>query len=129
MIENVIKKFIKKSSTHVVEGCGMVITYKINVNVKKRLNSYGEQTTYIDLNIKVVDCRRKYNYGNTPVGEYNIFRLGGRARKWDYTDCRSVVNNDMNSWFAPLFSTHFYRDYYTVLSRTSQIRINTFTFK
>ena len=129
MIENVIKKFIKKSSTHVVEGCGMVITYKINVNVKKRLNSYGEQTTYIDLNIKIVDSRRKYNYGNIFVGEYNIFQLGGRARKWDYTDCRSIVRNDMNSWFAPLFSTHFYRDYYTVLSRTSQIRINTFTFK
>lgn len=129
MIENVIKKFLKKSSTHVVEGCGMVITYKINVNVKKRLNTYGEQTTYIDLNIKIVDSRRKYNYGNTPVGEYNIFQLGGRARKWDYTDCRLIVRNDMNEWFAPLFSTHFYRDYYTVLSRTSQIRINTFTFK
>ena len=124
MIENVIKKFIKKTPTHVVEGCGMVITYKINVNVKKRLNSYGEQTTYIDLNIKIVDCRRKCDYYS-----YNIFRLGGRARKWDYTDCRSIVRNDMNSWFAPLFSTHFYRDYYTVLSRTSQIRINTFTFK
>lgn len=127
MIENVIKKFLKKSSTHVVEGCGMVITYKINVNVKKRLNSYGEQTTYIDLNIKIVDSRRKFTCGD--YGSYNIFQLGGRARKWDYTDCRSVVNNDMNSWFAPLFSTHFYRDYYTVLSRTSQIRINTFTFK
>lgn len=124
MIENVIKKFLKKTPTHVVEGCGMVITYKVNVNVKKRLNTYGEQTTYIDLNIKIVYCRRKCDYYS-----YNIFQLGGRARKWDYTDCRSVVNNDMNNWFAPLFSTHFYRDYYTVLSRTSQIRINTFTFK
>ena len=40
MIENVIKKFIKKSPTHVVEGMGMVITYKVNVNVKKKMNSY-----------------------------------------------------------------------------------------
>lgn len=128
MIENVIKKFIKKSSTHVGEGIGMVVTYKINVNVKKRLNTYGDMTTYIDLNIKIVDCRRKFTFGNI-YGQYNIFQLGGKARKWDYTDCRLIVNNDMNSWFAPLFSTHFYRDHYTVLSRTSQIRINTFTFK
>lgn len=129
MIENVIKKFLKKSSTHVAEGYGMVVTYKINVNVKKRLNTYGDQTTYIDLNIKIVDCRRKFTYGDVPHGAYNIFKLGGKARKWDYNDCRSVVINDMNNWFSPLFSTHFYRDRYTVLSRTSQIRINTFTFK
>jgi hypothetical protein len=130
MIENVIKKFIKKSPTHVVEGMGMVITYKVNVNVKKKMNSYGtSEVAYIDLNIKIVDCRRKYTYGNTPVSEYNIFQLGGRARKWDYNDCRSVVWSDMNSWFAPLFSTHFYRDYYTMLCTNTQIRINTFTFK
>ena len=130
MIENVIKKFIKKSPTHVVEGMGMVITYKVNVNVKKKMNSYGtSEVAYIDLNIKIVDCRRKYNYGNTPVGEYNIFQLGGRARKWDYNDCRLIVRNDMNEWFAPLFSTYFYRDCYTRLNRNTQIRINTFTFK
>lgn len=128
MIENVIKKFLRKSSTHVVEGCGMVITYKVNVNVKKKMNLYGtSEVAYIDLNIKIVDCRRKFTCGD--YGSYNIFQLGGRARKWDYTDCRSVVNNDMNSWFAPLFSTYFYRDTYTRLNRNTQIRINTFTFK
>ena len=130
MIENVIKKFIKKSPTHVVEGMGMVITYKVNVNVKIKKNKYEtSEVAYIDLNIKIVDCRRKFTYGDAPQGVYNIFQLGGRARKWDYNDCRNVVGNDMNSWFAPLFSTHFYRDYYTMLCTNTQIRINTFTFK
>ncbi len=129
MIENVIKKHLK-NKTHVVEGMGMLITYKVNVNVKKRLNSYGtSEVAYIDLNIKIVDCRRKFTYTENPYGEYNIFKLGGRARKWDYNDCRSVVRNDMNEWFAPMFSTYFYRDTYTMLCTNTQIKINTFTFK
>jgi len=128
MIENVIKKYLK-NKTHVVEGIGMLITYKINVNVTKRLNSYGDKTTYIDLNIKIVDCRRRFTYTETPYGQYNIFKLGSRARKWDYNDCRSVVRNDLNQWFAPMFSTYFYRDNYTRLCPNTQIRINTFTFK
>ena len=128
MIENVIKKHLK-NKTHVVEGMGMLITYKVNVNVKKRFNSYGDQTTYLDLNIKIIDCRRRSYYGNTPYVEYNIFQSGGRARKWDYNDCRSVVRNDMNLWFAPMFSTYFYRDIYTRLCPNTEIKINTFSFK
>ena len=128
MIENVIKKHLK-NKTHVVEGMGMVVTYKVNVNVKKKMNPDGtSEVAYIDLNIKIVDCRRVYNYGNN-TSEYNIFQLGGRARKWDYNDCRSVVRNDMNSWFAPMFSIYFYRDCYTRLCTNTQIKINTFTFK
>lgn len=127
MIENVIKKHLK-NKTHVVEGMGMLITYKVNVNVKKRLNNYGTPTTYIDLNIKIVDCRRVFSYGANN-SEYNIFQLGGRARKWDYNDCRSVVRNDMNQWFAPMFSIYFYRDLYTRLCPNTEIKINTFTFK
>lgn len=127
MIENVIKKHLK-NKTHIVEGMSMLITYKVNVNVKKRFNSYGDQTTYLDLNIKIIDCRRKFNYGNN-TSEYNIFQLGGRARKWDYNDCKSVVRNDLNQWFAPMFSTYFYRDTYTRLCPNTEIKINTFSFK
>jgi len=80
------------------------------------MNSYGtSEVAYIDLNIKIVDCRRKFNYGATPYGEYN--------------DVRSIVRNDMNEWFAPMFSTYFYRDSYTRLCTNTQIRINNFTFK
>lgn len=129
MIENVIKKYLK-NKTHVVEGMGMLITYKVNVNVKSKKNEYGtSEVAYIDLNIKIIDCRRKFTYGDVPYGQYNIFQLGGRARKWDYNDCKSVVRNDLNQWFAPLFSTYFYRDDYTRLCTNTQIRINTFTFK
>lgn len=129
MIENVIKRHLK-NKTHVIEGMGMLITYKVNVNVKTKMNLYGtSEVTYIDLNIKIIDCRRKFGYTSTGYSEYNIFTLQGRARKHDYGDVRSVVRNDLNQWFAPMFSTYLYKDCYTMLCNNVQIKINTFTFR
>jgi len=128
MIENVIKKYLKRNGVHEVEGCGYYIKYKINVKVSDKVIPYSNsKRTYIDLNIKIIDCRRKIYYNE--LTSYNIFQLGGRSRKGDYQDVRMVVRNDINNWFAPMFSTYLYRDCYTQLCGDTQIRVNTFTFK
>lgn len=130
MIEDIIKKYFK-TKTYVVDFLGLVVTYKVNVNVWNKMNSYGTSyVVYIDLNIKILDCRRKLWVRGTEweIGDYNIFKEGVAVRG-DYRDCRSVVRVDMNRWVAPMFSTYFYVDCYTILCTNTKIKINTYTFK
>lgn len=121
MIDNIVKKFLK-GKTFTCTGYGLTITYKVNVNVKIDSRHWRGEYKYIDLNIKVIECVRRYG-----TYEMTLFQ-NGRALKSDYRDVQDIVRGDMNKWMSPIFSTHFYRNYYTLLTHLTEIRINRYTY-
>jgi hypothetical protein len=121
MIENIIKKLMK-GKTFTCQGYGLTITYKVNVNVKIDSRHWKGEYKYIDLNIKVIECVRS-GYGRN----ITLFK-NGRGNRSDYRDVQDIVRQDMNKWVSPIFSTHFYRNYYTVLTHLTEIRINRYTY-
>lgn len=118
MIGKLIKDFFK-DEVYVVHGYGMVMSYKVNVNVNVK-NVYGADYTYIDLNIKIIDCFRIL--GCTPVFG------GGKRIKMTYDDVRSVVRKDLNNRFCPMFSRYLFKGTSTLLTSDSEIKINRFTY-
>ena len=121
MIDTIVKKYLK-GKTFTCTGYGLTISYKVNVNVKIDSRHWRGEYKYIDLNIKVIECVRKYGNLTIPVfGE-------GRTNKDTYSDVRDVVRQDMNKWISPIFSIHFYRNYYTLLTHLTEIRINRYTY-
>ena len=122
MIDTIVKKFLK-GKTFTCTGYGLTIKYKVNVNVKVDSKHWKGEYKYIDLNIKVIECIRRYGitYSKPVFG-------AGRVRKDDYTDVQSIVRGDLNRWISPMFSTYFYRNYYTMLTTNAEIRINRYTY-
>lgn len=121
MIDNIINKFLK-GKTFTCTGYGLTITYKVNVNVKIDRKHWKGEYKYIDLNIKVIECIRTY-------GSYSrVLFKNGRANRSDYRDVQDIVRCDLNKWMSPIFSTHFYRNYYTLLTHLTEIRINRYTY-
>ena len=121
MIENIVKKLMK-GKTFTCQGYGLTISYKVNVNVKIDSRHWRGEYKYIDLNIKVIECVRDFGRYSQPVfGE-------GRTNKDTYSDVRDIVRQDMNKWISPIFSIHFYRNYYTLLTHLTEIRINRYTY-
>ena len=121
MIENIIKKLMK-GKTFTCQGYGLTITYKVNVNVKIDKRHWKGEYKYIDLNIKVIECVRRYG-----TREITLFK-NGRGNKSDYRDVQDIVRHDMNQWVSPIFSTNFYRNCYTLLTHLTEIRINRYTY-
>lgn len=121
MIENIINKFLK-GKTFTCTGYGLTITYKVNVNVKIDRKHWKGEYKYIDLNIKVIECIRTY-------GSYSMVLFkNGRANRSDYRDVQDIVRCDLNKWMSPIFSTHFYKNYYTILTHLTEIKINRYTY-
>ena len=121
MIDVMIKKYMK-GKTFTCQGYGLTITYKVNVNVKINSRHWKGEYKYIDLNIKVIECVRRYSNR-----EITLFK-NGRANKSDYRDVQDIVRHDMNKWVSPIFSTRFYRNYYTLITHLTEIRINRYTY-
>jgi hypothetical protein len=121
MIDVMIKKYMK-GKTFTCQGYGLTITYKVNVNVKIDSRHWKGEYKYIDLNIKVIECVRS-GYGRN----ITLFK-NGRGNRSDYRDVQDIVRGDMNKWVSPIFSTHFYRNYYTLLTHLTEIRINRYTY-
>ena len=122
MIDAIVKKFLK-GKTFTCTEYGLTITYKVNVNVKVDSKHWKGEYKYIDLNIRVIECIRRYGVTfSKPVFG------AGRVRKDDYTDVQDIVRRDLNRWISPIFSTYFYRNYYTILTKDSEIRINRYTY-
>ena len=121
MIENIVKKLMK-GKTFTCQGYGLTISYKVNVNVKIDSRHWRGEYKYIDLNIKVIECTRRY--GTRVI---TLFQ-NGRTIKSDYRDVQDIVRQDMNKWISPIFSIHFYRNYYTLLTHLTEIRINRYTY-
>jgi hypothetical protein len=121
MIDVMIKKYMK-GKTFTCQGYGLTITYKVNVNVKIDKRHWRGEYKYIDLNIKIIECTRRYSNR-----EITLFQ-NGRSIKSDYRDVQDIVRCDLNKWMSPIFSTHFYRNYYTLLTHLTEIRINRYTY-
>ena len=121
MIDAIIKKYLK-GKTFTCTGYGLTISYKVNVNVKIDSRHWRGEYKYIDLNIKVIECVRDFGRYSQPVFG------GGRTNKDTYRDVQDIVRQDMNKWISPIFSIHFYRNYYTLLTHLTEIRINRYTY-
>lgn len=121
MIDTIIKKYLK-GKTFTCTGHGLTISYKVNVSVKVDPAHWRGEYKYIDLNIKVIECVRDFGRYSQPVFG------GGRTNKDTYSDVRDVVRCDLNKWVAPMFSIYFYRNFYSLLTRSSEIKINRFTY-
>ena len=121
MIDTIVKKYLK-GKTFTCTGYGLTITYKVNVSVKVDPTHWMGEYKYINLNVKVIDCVR--NFGNYDKPVFGA----GRVCKSNYTDVQSVVRCDLNKWFSPMFSTYFYKNFYTLLTRDTEIRINRYTY-
>lgn len=126
MIENVFKKFLK-GKVYKVEDRNLIISYKVNVNVKVAWNNHK----YIDLNIKVTDCRIRFYHLDKPMSDSNILLIGNRGgNSYIYKEIKDTVRNDLNKWLAPMFSTHFYKKaWYTYLCPNVEVRINNYTYR
>lgn len=74
---------------------------------------YGLTITYkVNVNVKIDKRHWK--------GEYKYIDLNIKV-----IEC---VRGDMNKWVSPIFSTHFYRNYYTLITHLTEIRINRYTY-